>query len=483
MLNTATEFPKVDSRLELHGGPDLQVPAKHCGSGVAKSRDVPENAGGLVSLLGVSVSSRNQGVQALGASLVNLCCRFSKGAEINLLAGNARAEVISYRVAGGARLEVPVVNFRLSPKSTRNEHLAWILLMSLAYRFIPHPRVRRAICNSTPWIASLERSSFAGDIRGGDSFSDIYGIKRFIIGFIPAWSVLLVKGTMVQFPQTYGPFKSSLARRMACYLLKRSSLVIARDKASRKVAQELLGSTGEVLLSPDVAFSLEIDRPEHPELDPPLTGPAPAGIIGLNVNGLMYHGGYNRANMFGLKMDYPAFLKQLLLTLLDEQPHEVWLIPHTYAGKGDVESDPDASRKLRDSIPAGLRGRVRIVTGEYDQHAIKGVIGMCDFFIGSRMHSCIAALSQGIPCVGVAYSMKFRGVFESVGMEDWVVDGRETGDDEAVGRIIGLYQNRGEVRNSLGRNADAARECLEVVFRGMMEKFGLSAAVDPPAKS
>ena len=47
----------------------------------------------------------------------------------------------------------------------------------------------------------------------------------------------------------------------------------------------------------------------------------------------------------------------------------------------------------------------------------KAVIGQCDFFIGSRMHACIAALSQGVPCVGVAYSMKFAGVFDTVGME------------------------------------------------------------------
>ena len=66
-----------------------------------------------------------------------------------------------------------------------------------------------------------------------------------------------------------------------------------------------------------------------------------------------------------------------------------------------------------------------IVDREYDQHEIKGVIGMCDFFVGSRMHACIGALSQGIPCVGVAYSMKFRGVFESVGVADWVVDSRQ----------------------------------------------------------
>ena len=43
-----------------------------------------------------------------------------------------------------------------------------------------------------------------------------------------------------------------------------------------------------------------------------------------------------------------------------------------------------------------------MIAHEYDQHAIKSIIGRCDFFIGSRMHACIAALSQKIPTAAVA---------------------------------------------------------------------------------
>ena len=140
-------------------------------------------------------------------------------------------------------------------------------------------------------------------------------------------------------------------------------------------------------------------------------------------------------------------------------------MPHTFAPPGDVESDQDASRRLRESLPVGLQARVRIVAAEYDQHEIKGVIGGCDFFIGSRMHACIAALSQGVPCVGVAYSMKFEGVFASVGMGEWVVDGRAVPDAQAVARIVDLYRKRDEVREGLGRRADEARAELRAVFQ------------------
>ncbi len=78
---------------------------------------------------------------------------------------------------------------------------------------------------------------------------------------LTAWTVILVKGSMVQFPQTYGPYQSPVARALARYILRRSSVVIARDEKSQQVAQKLIGSRRQVWLSPDVAFSLEAILP------------------------------------------------------------------------------------------------------------------------------------------------------------------------------------------------------------------------------
>jgi polysaccharide pyruvyl transferase WcaK-like protein len=420
-----------------------------------------------VVIMGTPVSSGNRGVLALGASLINLCFRASQGCEIVLLLGNRDNKPASFRVGGQCQL-IPVVPCRLSPRSRLSDHLFWILLMSVLYRVVPLAGVRAAISRSTPWIKTVAESDLLGDVRGGDSFSDIYGLKGFLLSFLMVWSVLLVKGTMVQFPQTYGPYKSPAARWLARYILKRSLVIIARDKESQRVAQELVGSGKQVLLSPDVAFSLETVRPETIELNPPLIGPVPSGIIGLNVSGLMYNGGYTRKNMFDLRLNYVAFLPKLVGALLTNQSGEVWLVPHTYAPQGQVESDDEASDKLRDSLPPDLRNRVRIVTAKYDQCELKGIIGQCDFFIGSRMHACIAALSQGVPCVGVAYSRKFNGVFESVGMAEWVVDARSSSESESVARIVSYYQNRNNIRQGLLKQADQARQQLNAVFHDLV---------------
>jgi polysaccharide pyruvyl transferase WcaK-like protein len=424
-----------------------------------------------VGILGTPVSSGNRGVMALGASLVSLCFR-AGATEVVMFVGHHQPCDVTFRVGDELR-NVRVVNYRLSPRARLQEHLAWILCASLLYRAVPWPPLRRWLSRHTPWIAALEGVDFAGDIRGGDSFSDIYGWRRFLLGFAAAWTVICIKGGLVQFPQTYGPYGRCWVRVLARWLLRRAPVIVARDRESQQVAQNLVGYTRQVLLSPDVAFALEARRPDRIELDPPLPGNVGGSLgssppIGLNVNGLMYNGGYTRANMFGLRLDYRAFLPRLVEALLREHPGELWLVPHTYAPAESVESDPEACRLVRDALPEHLRGRVRLVTGRYDCQELKGVIGLCDFFVGSRMHACIAALSQGVPTVGVAYSRKFEGVFESVGVRDWVVDGRTTNDREAVDRVLRLYRRRNEVRAPLQAAAAHARQQLDRMFRDLL---------------
>ena len=419
-----------------------------------------------IGIMGVAVEAGNRGVRALGSSLVSLCENAQGGATVRFLASHRRRETIELGPRNGGRKEIEVVNCRLSPKAKPTEHLVWIVLACLVYRLVPFRGLRSGLSRLIPWIRAMEEADILGDIRGGDSFSDIYGLGRFLHGFFIAWTAVLIKGSIVQFPQTFGPYNRGISRLMARYLLRRSSLIMARDGESQKLACELAGPEKKVLLCPDVAFCLGASRPDVILMDPPLAGAqsVPERLVGVNVNGLMYNGGYTRDNMFGLKMDYGAMLPRVVEALLGEHEGEIWLVPHTYAPFGNVESDNEACSKVRDSLPQELKGRVRVVAGDYDCHELKWIIGQCDFFIGSRMHSCIAALSQGVPCVGIAYSRKFRGVFETVGMGDWVIDGREVSTEEGTRKVVELYRRRDEVREALRVEAHNARRRLEEAF-------------------
>jgi len=418
-------------------------------------------------IMGASLHTGNRGVSALGASLARLVWHSRPDAVVSMLIGNRDAASKDLTVDGEVKT-VYTVNYRLSPRAGIGQQLWWIVPMAGLYRAVPIAAVRRRIAGTSRWLRFVAEADFVGDIRGGDSFSDIYGPKAFLRGSLPVLSVIWIRGGIHLLPQTYGPFRSKLARRLARYILLRADSIWCRDRASVQEVTQLTDGQRTGTLCPDVAFALEAVRPDSPAIDPPLPEEERSTLIGINVNGLVYNGGYTRANMFGLKLDYPAFLKRAAEQLLSDQSNRLLLVPHTYAPEGSVESDPAACRDLVQRLPQGLRGRVHLVTGEYDQHQIKGVIGMCDFFIGSRMHACIAALSQGIPAVAVAYSRKFAGVFDVVGAADWVIDGRTECVEEALNRVGALFNRRETSRAALARTVPAAQAELMRAFEQLV---------------
>ncbi len=418
-------------------------------------------------LLGAAIGIGNRGVSALGASTIRLVSECHPGAQVSLLIGDRNAGTRRITLFG-VPTEIPVVNYRWSPKAPLHLQVWWILLLSIVHRLIPLRAVRSAVVRGNPWIRAVTEADVVADIRGGDSFSDIYGVKRFVLGSLPALAVIILRGSIDFLPQTYGPFQHARSRALARYILRRARRIFARDAEGPVAVRALVGDHPPVTVCADVAFCLEPIRPATPDIQPPLPSTRPATLIGINVNGLMFNGGYTRANMFGLKLDYPDFLRRLTAALLKDPATHLLFVPHTFAPPESVESDPEASRRVIREIPESLRSRVHLVSHDYDQHGIKGVIGLCDFFIGSRMHACIAALSQGIPCVGMAYSKKFLGVFESVGMREGILDGREVDAAGAVEGVLTRLKARAASQETLRSRVPAAQDHLRETFREML---------------
>jgi len=170
-------------------------------------------------------------------------------------------------------------------------------------------------------------------------------------------------------------------------------------------------------------------------------------VVGLNISGLLYRGGYTGNNMFGLKIDYKEFIRDLIDFLIKKKNAAVMLVPHVFGTDG--ESDSVICEEVYASLKGHYNGRLLIAKGQYNQSEIKYVIGLCDFFIGSRMHACIAALSQNIPTVSIAYSRKFIGVMQTIGVEELVADPRRLEIQEILRVIDDAFEKRARLRGHL----------------------------------
>jgi colanic acid/amylovoran biosynthesis protein len=399
---------------------------------IKESQAVSRKSSGLrsVCLLGASLDVGNRGVRALGVSLARLVAKAAPEGEIVLHYGNRSG---GSRGIGGSNgtVEVTVRNCRLSPRSNPAEQMLVILGLALLYRIGIRGPARR-----NPWLRSLLDATFIGDIRGGDSFSDIYGLNRFLAGSLPLLSVALLGRPYTMLPQTYGPFRSRASRILAGRLLKAAGRILTRDRNCESIIRQLSGRSAD--FCPDVAFTMEAVRPPELPLEPAdLDLESQECLVGLNVSGLLYMGGYTGRNMFGLKSEYRDLVDRLVAELLATTSAKILLVPHVFES---AEREEEACTAILNAAARQAPGRVFMLAAPLGERELKWVVGRTHFFVGSRMHACIAALSQFVPAVGLAYSDKFLGVFESAGVGDSIIDLRRVEAGEVVKQTLEAFR-------------------------------------------
>jgi colanic acid/amylovoran biosynthesis protein len=410
-----------------------------------------------VCLFGASLDVGNRGVRALGVSLAGLITRTWPGVEIAYHYFNATGGSRMVSV-NGSDLEVTVRNCRLSPRSALAENILVILCLALLHRIGIRQPARR-----NRWLGSLLDAEFVGEIRGGDSFSDIYGFRRFFFGCLPLLSVAILDRPYAMLPQTYGPFRRRTSRWLASVLLRRAAAILTRDEFSEPTVLELCGRRPS--FCPDVAFTLEARKPDHVTfLSERLELGGQDFIVGVNVSGLLYMGGYTRENMFGLRDEYHDLVDHLLEHVLSSTSAKILLVPHVFGS----EQEEDACASILHSLGTRYPGRVFALAGPLSECEVKWLIGRTDFFIGSRMHACIAALSQCVPAVGLAYSDKFLGVFQSVGVGESVIDLRKADLSEVVARTLSAAERRLELKDRLQSRIPVIQHQIARVFRDLL---------------
>ncbi len=292
------------------------------------------------------------------------------------------------------------------------------------------------------------------DIGAGDSFSDIYGPGR-ISKMILASNVVLRAGApLIMAPQTIGPFKNPSISRAALGVMRRASLIATRDHLSSECARRT-GYAGPLIEASDVALRLPFRAPARRSED--------VIRVGINVSGLLFSGGYSGRNMFGLKADYRRTMRRLAKAFTERRECEVHFISHVLSDDQPVEDDRRACMALHGEFPNS-----RVAPAFRGPIEAKSYIAGMDFFVGARMHACIAAFSAGVPVVPVAYSRKFEGFFGALGY-DLVADARREDDEQIRAKVENAFERRKSLHRSLRRaRAEGLRRLqpYEAALRG-----------------
>ncbi|MBW8016062.1 MAG: hypothetical protein FVQ82_07740 [Planctomycetes bacterium] len=443
-----------------------------------------------ICMLGTAFSTGNLGVSALGESSIKVLLHRWPNAEITIL-GDSRNETEHELRLFDRDITVKCLPIRFSKNIFLPSHFFIIVFYGLLLKVFRSKKIQQKIVSGNKCVRAFHEADFAVDITGGDSFSDIYGFKRLFIGILKKWLLVLFGKKMVMMPQTYGPFKKKISRKMAGNILDHASIIFSRDPDAIDYINGMCSKDNKneiIKFVPDVAFVLDPKRPQNEEMVLLEEAKNKSEIlIGLNVSGMLLLDHRSGCEMFSSQINYPDLISEIIKLLMGYKGVELVLIPHvlgskqmqTSTGKSSGQKgyeldDFTACKEIYEQAAEEYKSRIFLVQERYDHNEMKGIIGMCDFFLGSRMHSCIAALSQEVPTVGLAYSKKFDGIFESVGTKDTVLDLRLLTEEVILKAIKDAFENREQIMEKLNVTVPEVKSKVLNMFSDLKDYLEVS---------
>lgn len=285
------------------------------------------------------------------------------------------------------------------------------------------------------------------DTGAGDSFADIYGLKRLVIMTTVQRAAQRIGIPIIQTPQTIGPFNSVIGRRMARRTLRGMEAVMPRDSTSAKFAVQLGVGEQALLPSTDVVFAL--NRQDWSK---------DRDVI-INVSGLLWN-----ENPHVSKEFYRSSILELIGTLRDAG-RSVSLLAHVLDNRS-ADNDVPALRDVANRVGGGIE---QIIPVGLDD--ARGDLAGARLVIGSRMHACLNALSTGTPAIPWAYSRKFGPLLSDLGW-DHVVDLKtDSSPTESTLRIVGEHPQE-ELESTVASIVHRAEQQLEFAATKIMNWEG-----------
>lgn len=399
----------------------------------------------MITLLNAAPDTGNQGVSALCHAMVAGLA--SRGAEAITVADHG----IGLRHADWNGTKVDLVGLTHTRRVWRGDSLR-----------AAHALLRFGADCTAP-ARAVARSRAVLDISGGDSFTDLYGRRRFRAMVLSKRLALAAGVPLILLPQKLGPFEDPFLEDEAVGILLRAAAVWVRDAESFRFLREALGSRFDPArhrLGVDVAVALPQREPEG--LDAELARWLAPGrnfpLAGLNVSGLLCNDAEGAREVFGLADRHTDQAEALARALLAADPRlRLLLVPHVHRPEGDIESDLAAARALRRRLGEDGAERVRILEAPLGAMELKWILARLDWFAGARMHATIGAFSSGVPTLGLGYSDKAYGVFAECGIGDDVADLRRLDARGVAERALASFAGRHARRADLARRVDGLR--------------------------
>ena len=317
---------------------------------------------------------------------------------------------------------------------------------------------------SMAYCRYLERTGCAIDAVvdiSGFAYGDAWSVDRVL------WNRALIEYCdshgvpMLYLPQAWGSFERAEIREAVKVMVNAPGTAFySRDSQSSRYLEGLLGrAAGSVASHPDIAFAFrggttlqgeEVLRAMGCNMERPIVGIAPNMQIYKRVEG---SGGAN---------PYVRELLRLVEHCL--QHHDVDIV--FQASEMDASGVTVDDRYLCGIIAASLNQPERcFLTHEaLTAGQTAAMISRFDYLVGSRFHSLVLGLSQGVPAMAISWSHKYRELLSLFGLESDVTEFQALDADALVSIFERGWARRGAARPQIDSTAAALRSQVGELF-------------------
>ena len=318
----------------------------------------------------------------------------------------------------------------------------WILTI-LSYRIFRTPFLFFVPKYLRPLVQAYCQSDIIISSPGGYLYSFSKG-GDFIIIILSTLLAIFLNKPLFLFPQSFGPLSFWREKVLLKWLINKADLVMIREINSLNYLKSIKVRQKNMYLLPDLGFAyagkISTQRADYliNQNNPLEASP----LLGITV---MNWGKQNKR--FDIQTQYETALKDAIKFFIDTYDGKVIFFPQC-SGPSEGEDDRILASKIAKELQE-YKNNITVVSEMLTPEASKTIYGQMDIFLGTRMHSNIFALSEGVPSLIISYLHKSDGIAKSIGMEDWVINISEITSELIITKITQLWEKREKIREEL----------------------------------
>lgn len=281
-----------------------------------------------------------------------------------------------------------------------------------------------------------------GGFLGGRKFDSFIHLFQIYINTKMQKKVIMM-GTSIE------PVTNWFIKKITNYVLKKVDYIYAREVITFNYLKEFL-APNKFTLIPDMAFMLQDDYSKHDVISN--LKKKYKMICGITVRKWFFPGESDSKKLFE---NYKNEIKCFMETVIRTKNICFVFVPQVIVEHGN---DIDVAKEIKALLSKEFRENFIILEDDFHPIEIKNLIANMNYFIGTRMHSNIFAISMCIPTIAIAYEKKTNGIMHTAHLDDYVLEMNSITSDNLLKKMRLVEENYYFIQKSLSQTIKAIRK-------------------------